>query len=235
MLGMARQARLCLPGQTHLVLQRAGTDVFVEALDYQDYLRRLADTAPHCGVEVHGYALLPRAVWLVLTPRDCAGLAALMQTVARCASRRRGKGAGLWDGRYRTALLQQRWVLPALCVVDQAPQAEGACADAATWAWSSLAHHTGRRPLAWLRELRPYWELGNTPYAREAAYAALLAGDVAARHREALERAARAAAALGDPEYVAWAEQQLGRSLRARSRGRPRTVPSPVAHSDGSN
>ena len=220
---MARQARLCLPGQAHLVLQRASAEVFREPADYEDYLQRLAQTAQRAGVQVHGYALLPSAVWLVLTPADCAGLSSLMQTLARCASRRRGEGAGLWQGRYRSALLQQAgWLLPALCTVDLAPQAEGVCADAATWGWSSLGHHTGRQPSGWLREVPPYWELGNTPYAREAAYAALLKTDAAQQHREPIERALRAAAALGDAEYVAWAEQQLGRSLRTRSRGRPR-------------
>ena len=226
---MARQARLCLPGQAHLVLQRASADVFREAADYEDYLQRLAHTAQRAGVQVHGYALLPRAVWLVLTPADCAGLSSLMQTLARCASRRRGEGAGLWQGRYRSALLQQgTWLLPALCAVDLAAQAEGLCADAATWRWSSLGHHTGRQPSGWLREVPPYWELGNTPYAREAAYAALLLTDVAKQHGEALERALRAAAALGDPDYVAWAEQQLGRKLRTRSRGRPRAAVLPI-------
>jgi putative transposase len=225
MRAMARQARLCLPGQAHLVLQRASADVFREAGDYEDYLRRLAHTAQRSGVQVHGYALLPRAVWLVLTPADCAGLSGLMQTLARCASRRRGEGAGIWQGRYRSALLQQQtWLLPALCAVDLTPQAEGACAEAAAWPWSSLAHHTGRRPSAWLREVPPYWDLGNTPYAREAAYAALLSTDVARQHRETIERALRAAGALGDEAYLAWAGEQLGRSLGPRARGRPRVA-----------
>ena len=211
------------------MLQRASADVFRDAADYEDYLQRLSHTAQRAGVQVHGYALLPRAVWLVLTPADCAGLSSLMQTLARCASRRRGEGAGLWQGRYRSALLEQgSWLLPALCAVDLAAQAEGLCADAATWPWSSLGHHTGRQPSGWLREVPPYWELGNTPYAREAAYAALLRTDVALQHGEALERALRAAAALGDSDYVAWAEQQLGRKLRTRSRGRPRAAAVPT-------
>ncbi len=220
---MARQARLCLPGQAHLVLQPACSAVFLEPADYQDYLQRLGSTAARCHVQVHGYALLPEAVWLLLTPDDCAGLSSLMQTLARCASRRRGLGAGLWRGRYRSALLQQSsWLLPALCALDQAAQLGGVSVDAASWPWSSLAHHTGRQSCAWLREVPPYWDLGNTPYAREAAYAALLAADVAARHWPQLQRAVQSSGALGDDAYIDWAEQQLGRPLRPRRRGRPR-------------
>ena len=219
---MARHARLCLAGQAHLVLQRANSTVFADAADYQDYLSRLAQTAQRHAVQVHGYALLPQAVWLVLTPADCTGMSALLQTLARCASRRRGQGAGLWQGRFRSALLQQRpWLLAALCAVDLAPQLDDAATDATGWPWSSLAHHTGRQPCAWLREAQPYWELGNTPYAREAAYAQLLAGDLAMQHWSELSRAVRGSTALGDAVYLQWAEQQLGRSLRPRARGRP--------------
>lgn len=221
---MARQARLCLPGQAHLVLQPANAAVFVEPADYQDYVQRLASTAAQSEVQVHAYALLPDSVWLVLTPADCAGLSALMQTLARCASRRRGLGSGLWRGRYRSALLEQdSWLLPALCAVDLAPQLAGVTQDAAAWPWSSLAHHVGRQPSGWLREAPPYWELGNTPYAREAAYAGLLAGDVASRHWPALLRALQAAGALGGADYIEWAEQRIGRRLRPGSRGRPRS------------
>lgn len=225
MRAMARQARLCIPGQAHVVLQPANTQVFEDAADYQDYVQRLAVTAPRCDVQVHGYALLPDKVWLVLTPGDCAGLSALMQTLARCASRRRAQGSGLWRGRFRTALLQQgSWLLPALCAVDLAPQLAGVAADASSWAWSSLAHHVGRQPSRWLREAQPYWELGNTPYAREAAYAALLAADVAVQHWPLLLRALQGAGALGDASYLDWAEQQLGRRLRPGTRGRPRAT-----------
>ncbi len=220
---MARQARLCLPGQAHLVMQPANAVVFADAADYQDYVHRLAGTAPRCEVQVHGYALLPDAVWMLLTPADCAGLSLLMQTLARCASRRRGLGSGLWQGRYRSALLQpSSWLLSALCAVDLAPQLAGVTQDPAAWPWSSLAHHTGRQPSPWLREVPAYWDLGNTPYAREAAYAGLLGGDLALRNWPRLQRAVHSAAALGDAQYIEWAEQQLGRRLHARPRGRPR-------------
>ncbi len=222
---MARQARLCLAGQPHLVLQRASATAFGEAADYQDYLQRLAQTAARREVQVHGYCLLPQAVWLVLTPRDCSALSSLMQTLARCASRRRGQRAPLWQGRYRSALLQpQRWLLAALCAVDLAAELEGVAADAASWPWSSLGHHTGRHSSNWLREAAPYWDLGNTPYAREAAYAGLLAAAAARQPWAQLQQALRGAGVLGDAGYLAWASQQIGRDLQPRRRGRPRSA-----------
>ncbi len=197
--------------------------MFVDEGDYRDYLQRLAQTAAQQQVQIHGYCLLPQAVWLLLRPADCRGLSALMQILARCASRRRGQGAAAWQGRFRTALVQEpSWLLPALVAVDRAAASEGLCGDAAAWPWSSLAHHAGSQSVAWLREAAAYWDLGNTPYAREAAYAGLLAADAARQQWPRLLQAVQGGWALGDAAYLEWAEARVGRALRPRPRGRPR-------------
>lgn len=209
----------------HLVLQRAVAPAFEVEADYQAYLARLAEDARRLAVQVHGYALLPRAVWLLLTPQSCAGLSTLMQQLARCTSRARATGRAapaLWDGRFRCAVLQpERWMLPALCGVDRAAEFD-ADLSAADWRWSSRAHHLGQHPAPWLREAQAYWALGNTPYAREAAFAEALGSELAARHWPALSAAVRAGAALGDEGFVAMVEQELGRPARPGRRGRPR-------------
>ena len=219
---MARRPRLCLPAHPHLVLQRAaaGVDAFAAEADYLAYLKRLATAAPARGVQVHGWALLPGAAWLLLTPADCAGLSALMQELARVASRTRG--AALWDGRFRSALLQPGdTVLQALLAVDQVAALEGVVVDAAAWRHSSLAHHAGGRADAVVREAAEYWALGNTPYAREAAFRAQLAAGVGARAWPRLRAAVLSGVALGDAGFVAGAEQALGRAVAVGRRGRP--------------
>ncbi len=220
---MARRPRLCLPQHPHLVLQRAaaGVDAFVDDADYQAYLQRLAAAAPKRGVQIHGWALLPGAAWLLLTPADCAGLSTLMQELARSASRTRSPG--LWDGRFRSALLQPGpLVLQALLAVDQVAALDGVVADAAAWRYSSLAHHAGGRADALLREAAEYWALGNTPYAREAAFRAELAAGTAARAWPRLRAAVLGGVALGDAAFLDGAAQALGRAVSSGRRGRPR-------------
>jgi putative transposase len=228
---MARRPRLCVPELPHLVLQRAAAPAFGGAADYRAYLGRLAEAAPRHGVAVHAYALLPCAVWLLLTPRSSAGLSALLQTLARSTSRSRlallreagaDPVAALWDGRFRSAPLQPgAWTLAALCGVDLAPQLEGEVGAAADWPWTSLAHHAGAAPQPWLRDASAYWELGNTPYAREAEFRRLAESGLAAQRWPVLRAAVLSGLALGDARFIAGLENQLERPLRAGRRGRP--------------
>lgn len=213
----------------HFVLLQARQTVFAEANDYKDLLDRLAIAAPRRGVAVHAYALVPTAVYLLLTPETCAGLSALMQELARCTSRTHAPRAGparssqsLWEGRFRTALVQpDAWLLRASCAVESAPGVEGV-APSVQWAWSSLAHHVGRQHSNWVRDAAAWWALGNTPYAREAAYRALLDARDVATLWPTLKAAAQAGRAVGDADFIAGCEAQVGRSLTARPRGRPR-------------
>ncbi len=223
---MARHPRLCIPMVPHLVLQRSRHAVFSAADDYGNYLERLANAASRRAVAIHAYAILPTAVYLLLTPETCAGLSSLMQELARCTSRghvsRAGAAEAVWDGRFRTALVQpDAWLLRASCAVESAPAAENV-ASSADWPWSSLSHHAGRLHRHWLRDAAAWWALGNTPYAREAAYRALFEASDAAAQWPLFKAAALAGRAVGDADFIARCEADVGRKLGARPRGRPR-------------
>lgn len=221
---MARPNRLCLPGHSHLLLQRATTTAFATEADYAAYRDRLFDAAPRRGVQVQAWCLLPDAVWLLLCPADCAGMSGLMQELAREASRRRAAARGtapLWAGRFRGAVLQPGAVaLDALCAVDAAAQAEGLVDAAGDWPWSSLAAHSGGDGRA-LPASPEYWALGNTPFEREAAYRALVAAGRGLGAWARLRAAAASGLAVGDASFVTAAETAAGRVLRPRRRGRP--------------
>ena len=202
---------------------------FADDADYRDYLERLLELAPRHRVQLHGWCLLPQAVWLLLTPADAAGMSALLQALARLHSRRwrdralpQGADAPRWQGRFRSAVLQPGgWALDALCALEQAPALDGAGLNPDSWRWSSLAHHVGRSAQPGLRELPALWSLGNTPYAREAEYLRLLQGGRGGAVWPQLQRALQAGLALGDAGFLDALQQQLGRPLRPARRGRP--------------
>ena len=84
---------------------------------------------------------------------------------------------------------------------------------AAIWPWSSLAAHCGEAPPG---SARPpllsapdaYWQLGNTPFAREAAYRERLAHGVAPSQSQALEAALRSGLAVGDTAFLTELERK---------------------------
>lgn len=240
---MARQSRLCVPGLPHLVQLVAAPGAKPLALDEQraQFLGWMTEALGAFPTRLHAYCLLHDGVWLLLTPHEPKGLSGFVQTLARRTSRAmprehglQGATAGprpqrspLWAGRFRSAVVEpSAWALPAMVWVDDAAHRAGLVAAGQVWPWSSQSAHGGlgasggNAPALQLPSA--YWALGNTPFAREAAYTQLLlAGLMAQRERE-LEQALRRGMALGDASFLQQLSQLSGRRLQAAPRGRPR-------------
>lgn len=54
--------------------------------------------------------------------------------------------------------------------IEQKPVLDGMVARPEEYEWSSYAHHAGIKPDPVIRDHAVYWNLGNTPFARELAY-----------------------------------------------------------------
>jgi putative transposase len=67
-----------------------------------------------------------------------------------------------------------------------------------------------------------YWGLGNTPFAREAAYAEMVHAGLDAGRMHAFERLALTGWPLGSPGFLAELEQLGGRRAAPRPAGRPK-------------
>ncbi|MGI9133406.1 MAG: transposase, partial [Rhodoferax sp.] len=66
-----------------------------------------------------------------------------------------------------------------------------------------------------------YWGLGNTPFAREAAYAELVQAGLGAGQQKALTDATMRGWVLGEPGFVAELQKQTSRRVSKASAGRP--------------
>lgn len=232
---MARLSRLTLAGHLHLV-GHCGNNrqpVVLDDQDRQTLLELLLEQAVRHRVALHAYVLLPSQMYLLLTPSTVSGLPAMMQAVGRAYVRtfnaRHGRSGTLWEGRYRSTLIQaERHLLPALCMLDTEPVREGLCADPLGHAWSSHRHHIG---MAHERRLVPhplYWSLGNTPFAREAAYAEMVQKGLSAQTLGALHAAVRHGWPLGDDAYLEALQRDTDRRLQPARPGRPKkTRPAP--------
>lgn len=226
---MARLPRLTLPGHLHHVIQR-GNDrqrIFVDGEDFAMLLSLLADNARRHAVAVHAYVLMDNHFHLLLTPSTPEGLPQLMQALGRRQvqyfNRRHARSGTLWEGRYRCTVLQpERYLLPCMVYMDLNPVRAGLVAQAADYPWSSHAHWLGLRNDRLLTPHALYWALGNTPFAREAAYAARVQAGVGAQEQAALTASALHGWALGDPAFIADLQRQTPRRVVEARAGRPR-------------
>ncbi len=225
---MARRARLVLAGQAHYVIQRGhpGSNLFVSADDRGSFLASLNEAAAAEGVLLHAYALLEHEVHLLATPNSATGLGRLVQAVGRryvsAHNRQQQRSGTLWDGRFRA------------CVVEAGPQRlavlrliDGLAPEPTH---SSAARHLGLAgttgtSLPELHDLPELWQLGNTPFEREATYGRLLQQGLPATVTEKLRRAALGGWAQGSAGFLADVEQASGQLARPRPRGRPSRAP----------
>lgn len=228
---MARLPRLSLAGVAHLVLLRGhnGQAVFRDDQDRKTFLDALQAAFAQEHVALHAYALAADRVWLLCTPSEGSGLSRAMQSVGRrfasAFNRRYLRSGSLWDGRYRSTVIEPgRTLLDTLVFVDRLPteamppEGDGAAPSR----WSSALQHIGFEGPVALKDTAEYWALGNTPFERAAAYRALLSESPAAAEAERIETAAQKGWALGSNAFLEWLQTRTERPLRPRQRGRPR-------------
>lgn len=225
---MARLPRLTLPGYPHHVIQRGNNrqPIFKTAVDREYLLGLLYDNARKFDVVVHGYVLMGNHFHLLVTPKTDAGLPGMMQAVGRSYVRYfndlHERSGTLWEGRYRSTLIQtDRYLLACMAYMDLNPVRAGLVAEAGDYPWSSYACYGGLRIDKLITPHPQYWTLGNTPFAREAAYAELVRSGVSVSQQEALTRSVLSGWALGEPEFIAELQNKTIRRVHKLKAGRP--------------
>ncbi|WP_051237327.1 REP-associated tyrosine transposase [Ottowia thiooxydans] len=225
---MARLPRLTIAGYPHHVILRGNNrqPIFRDTADYRRLLGSLRNFSVEYKVAVHAYVLMTNHAHLLLTPETNEGLPGMMQALGRSYVRyfndRHERSGTLWEGRYRSGLIEaERYLLACMVYMDLNPVRAGMVAAPADYPWSSHAHYIGlsQDPLVTPHPL--YWEMGNTPFAREAAYASLVGvGQTSAQH-ETLTRAAHSGWALGTDHFVVDLQKRTARRLTPGQAGRP--------------
>jgi putative transposase len=225
---MARLPRLTVPGYPHHVIQRGNNrqPIFVTTADYELLLSLLEEHAKKQQVALHSYVLMSNHFHLLATPQTEEGMPRLMQSVGRSYVRifnqRHGRTGTLWEGRYRSTLIQaERYLLACMVYIDLNPVRAGMVADPADYPWSSHAHYVGRRTDRLVTPNALYWELGNTPFARELAYAELVRSGLSSAQQQALTDSALRGWALGEPDYVQDLQRRTERRVAKARAGRP--------------
>lgn len=235
---MARLPRLTVPGYPHHIIQRGNNRqaIFASAADYTALLALLEEHAREAKVAVHAYVLMSNHFHLVATPETAEGIPQMMQAVGRRYVRyfnqRQGRTGTLWEGRYRSTLIQaERYLLACMVYVDLNPVRAHIAAGPADYPWSSHAHYVGGATDRLVIPHPLYWELGNTPFAREVAYAELVRTGIHADQQAVLTDSALRGWALGDRDYMAELQRRTARRVEKTSAGRPKGPnkrPSPV-------
>lgn len=241
---MARLPRLSLPGVLHYLLQRGhnGAAIVHDGQDVEQLLQILREAALGHGVVLHAYAVTGPELRVLATPDSDSGISRMMQSVGRRYAagfnRRHGRSGSLWDGRFRSALIESgprclmalrqidalgvRVPPPGDADTDEQPQLAAIEQPLQALVRSSAAHRSGGRRDVALVDPPVYWQLGNTPFDRELRYRQLLAEPLPQGALAELDQAVAGAWAWGSPQFLQGLSEQTSRPLAPRPRGRPR-------------
>src|SRR5262245_4311851 len=214
---MSRLARVVAPGLPHHITQRGNRrqQTFFCDEDYQSYLELMAEWCCAYEVEVWAYCLMPNHVHLIAVPHSAVGLRRAIGEVHRRYTRmvnfREGWRGHLWQGRFASFVLDEPYLLTAVRYVELNPVRAGLINAPSRYPWSSAAAHVRGRADAPVRvapraKLAPNWR-------------GFLARVIREEDSKALRAHERTGRPLGEEEFVARLEQDLGRILRRQKPG----------------
>ena len=214
---MARWARVVVPLVAHHVTQR-GTrrqPVFFRDDDYQSYLRLMREWCDKEGVAVWAYCLMPNHVHLIAVPETEAGLARAVGEAHRRYTRqvnfREDWRGYLWQGRFASNPLDERYLLAAVRYVECNPVRARMVKQAWEYRWSSAAAHM-RGEDDVLVQVRPMLE--RVPDWREYVGQGLSDSEM-----RAIRLHNRTGRPLGSKEFMEKLERIVGRTLKPRKPG----------------
>jgi len=224
---MARLPRLTLADQPHHVIQRGNNRqaIFVDRADHEFMLGLLGENATRFNIALHAYVLMDNHFHLLATPSTGDGMALWMQAVGRRYVRyfndRHRRTGTLWEGRYKSTLIQtDSYLLTCMVYIDLNPVRAGMVTEACDHLWSSYGHYVGLRVDRLLTPHALYWALGNTPFGREAAYAEMVHGGVSSIDQQRLTDATLHGWAIGDADFVNALRKTTGRRAVKGTAGR---------------
>jgi len=144
---MARIARIVVPGVPHHITQRGNRRqrTFFRDQDYLSYKGIMSEWCAKWKVEVWAYCLMPNHVHLIAVPMTAEGLGKAIGESHRRYTRlvnfrERWKGF-LWQGRFASFPMDERYLLAAARYVEMNPVRAGLSATAESYPWSSASAH----------------------------------------------------------------------------------------------
>lgn len=225
---MPRQPRFVVPEVALHVRHRGnnGQDCFHVDGDRLVYLANLRQLCAKTRCGLHAFCLMTNHVHLLLTAPDAASLANLMrdlgQRYVQYFNRRHGRSGTLWEGRYRSCLVDSaRYVLGCYRYIEMNPVRAGMVRSPSDYRWSSYAANTGQLSSTMVVPHAEYTGLALDEYGRYNAYRGLFALAEDATLLTAIRKATDGGYALLGDEMKATLAQS-GHRLERGKPGRPR-------------
>jgi putative transposase len=225
---MPRLPRLILPGVALHIIQRGNNRMacFREDSDYFVYLMHLKELARKTDCSVHAYCLMGNHVHLLMTPASVDGCINLMrdlgQRYVQYFNRHHGRTGTLWEGRFRSSLVESSmYVLACYRYIELNPVRAAMVKSACAHRWSSHAANSGVRLDAFIEPHPDFRALGGC-----AEYARLFDDDLSPEMLEMIRDAVSGGYPLCSEAFREKLAAEVERPMERSKGGRPGKVAS---------
>ena len=207
-----------LPDVAVHIIQRGNnrTTCFFSEEDYARYLFHLERLAPRFGCAVHAWCLMTNHVHLLVTPSAADSCALLMknlgQRYVQQVNRVRKRSGTLWEGRFRSSLVQsESYLLTCYRYIELNPVRAGMVVHPRSYPWSSYRVNAEGARSGLVTPHFEYLRLGESRQARSVAYRELVAEQIGDELTDEIRAATNGGYALGDKAFQAQVALALGR------------------------
>lgn len=225
---MPRQCRLQAAGVTSHVVQRGNNRqvCFFSDDDYLFFLDCLDRAAKRYRCDIHAYVLMTNHFHLLLTAELETGLSLFMklleQRYVQYVNRTYRRTGPLWDGRFRSSLVQsESYILACYRYIELNPVRAGMVKDPSEHRWSSYCANAQGVREARLTPHGEYLALGLDEAARRNAYGNLFVNELDRPLLRNIRECLHGGFALGSERFRSDIESVLMRPATPRGPGRP--------------
>ena len=225
---MARLQRAAPVGvPVHLLLRANNSQVcFSASGDYAAFLWWLREYSEKYQVDVHAWALLESHLHLLCTPSIAGGLSRMIQALGRQYVRffnqQNQRTGTLWEGRYRSCLVQpKRYLLEVCRYIELNPVRKDIVSYAGDYSWSSYSLNAQGRPSALCKPHEEYLELGESKDERTEKYRIFCKQSTNDQMLKEIRDSTNKGLAIGDESFKMDMEKLTGRRVRPLKSGRP--------------
>jgi putative transposase len=226
---MSRHPRLILPAVPLHIIQRGNNRVpcFAGTSDFLVYLTLLRQYAAKTACHIHAYVLMTNHVHLLLSAGSRTGPSILMrrlgQHYVQYFNRRQGRTGTLWEGRFRSCLVDsERYLLVCQRYIELNPVRARMVETPEAYPWSSYRANALGADDPLVTPHLVYTGLGAHDVDRRAAYRHLFFEDLSEQLLADIRHAANSNRPLGPASFVDEVANTVGRRPEQRRRGRPR-------------
>jgi len=222
---VSRVARIVVPGVPHHITQRGNNrqPVFSTDRDRLDYLSILSGQSRKHSLDVLAYCLMDNHVHLVAVPGRPDSLARAVGMThlvyARSFNERNDRSGHLWQGRFFSCPLDPARTLLAIRYVEHNPVRAGIVGSAGRYSWSSAGAHLDGHDAHAVLALNQWLEL-----TEGIRWSEFLSENGDARGLAEMRSSTLIGRPWGSPGFTDKVERALGRRVRPRSVGRPRSA-----------